>query len=53
MVEASTNHSDYEHMLAPVQLRCGNIVAGTGFTIHAVADFPLTGDFKVRWVWSD
>jgi hypothetical protein len=26
-------------------------VNGSGFTIAAVADFPLTGQFKCRWVW--
>jgi hypothetical protein len=28
------------------------IVAGTGFTITLLADFPLTGTVKVRFVWA-
>jgi len=51
MMDSTADHTDYEHMLVPTNLRCGNIIAGTGFTIHAVADFPLTGTFKVRWEW--
>lgn len=50
MRDETADHSDYEHMLVPMDLRCGD-VTGSGFTIHAVADFPLTGQFKVRWVW--
>lgn len=51
MLDETADHTDYEHMLVPTNLRCGNIVAGAGFDIHAVADFPLTGTFKVRWEW--
>lgn len=51
MLDSTADHTDYEHMLVPTNLRCGSIVAGTGFTIYAVADFPLTGTFKVRWEW--
>jgi hypothetical protein len=53
MMEASTDHTDYEHIIAPIQLRCSTPTTGVGFTIHATADFPLRGDFRVKWVWSD
>lgn len=50
MAEASTNHNAYEHMIVPLRLTCGNIVAGTGFDIVAVSDLRLTGIFKCRWM---
>lgn len=49
MAEASASHNAYEHMLVPLRLTCGNIVAGTGFDIVAVSDMRLTGIFKCRW----
>jgi hypothetical protein len=51
MRDSTADHSDYNHMLAPIILRCGDIVPGVSFTIHAVSDFPLRGEFQVRWVW--
>jgi hypothetical protein len=51
MSEATVDHNDYEHCIVPIRLTCGNIVAGTGFTIFAVTDWRLTGTFNVRWVW--
>lgn len=42
----------YEQMLAPIKLTCGEVVAGTGFTIHAVSDWTLSGTYAVRWVWA-
>lgn len=28
------------------------VIAATGFTITLLSPFPLTGQVKVRWVWS-
>ena len=43
---------EHEEAAALCPLVCGDIVAGTGFTIYA---HPLamlgTGTFNVRWVW--
>lgn len=53
MGEASANHSAYEHAITPLTVRCGDVVAGTGFTVYASShEMRLTGQFKVRWVWS-
>lgn len=50
--DSTATHTAYEHQLVPMTLRCGNIVAGTGFDIVAYSDFRLTGTFTVRWVWA-
>lgn len=51
--DSTADHSADEHLIVKrfLQLACGDIVAGTGFTIHALSDEPLTGQFTVRWVW--
>ena len=54
MVEASSNHSDYEAMIASVftSLICGNIVPGTGFDITMVSQVDIAGKWTVRWSWT-
>jgi len=54
MVESSADHNAEEHKIFSrmVGLTCGDIVAGTGFTIHAETELRLTGAVKVQWVWS-
>lgn len=52
MADTTSYHNAYEHMIVPITLRCGNIVEGTGFTIHASTELRLTGTFSVRWVWA-
>ena len=49
--EATDDHSVDEHCIAPIRLRIINVTAATGFTIQAVCDWQLTGQFNVRWVW--
>jgi hypothetical protein len=50
--EATGDHSADEHMVEPVRIYAGNIVAGTGFTIYAFIDdqqpvkTPTLGDFE-------
>lgn len=49
-----TNTAD-DHRFAAVSLRlvCDSIVAGTGFTIYAVATAgEATGTFNIKWVWN-
>jgi hypothetical protein len=51
--DSTADHTQYEHMIAPITLRCGGVVAGTGFTIYGWSEHRLTGTFDVRWVWAD
>jgi hypothetical protein len=51
MRESTSDNTADEHSIAPIRLTCGDIVAGTGFTIHAVSDWRLFGTFAVHWVW--
>lgn len=55
MAEASSDHVLGSQIAAAglITLTCGEIVAGTGFTIYAVSDQKLNGKFKVRWIWAD
>lgn len=50
----TADHTAFMHQIAPtvVALTCGNIVAGTGFTIYATSRVTLRGQLKVNWVWS-
>lgn len=50
--DTTAEHTAYEHLIAPINIRCGNIIAGTGFTIYASSNLRLTGTFSVRWVWA-
>lgn len=56
MGDTTTDHSADEHILAAsmMDLVCGDIVAGTGFTIHAWAREKqgLVGSWTVQWVWT-
>ena len=52
MGDASTTHNAYEHMIVPIEIRCTQPVAGSGFDIWASSDLRLTGKFNVRWVWT-
>ena len=52
MADTTADHNDTEHAFVPITVRCGTIVAGTGFTIYAFTDLRLTGTFSVRWVWA-
>lgn len=53
MGDSSADHTVYEHNMAPIQLRCGNIVVGASFDIVATSFFmALTGQWTVRWIWA-
>lgn len=50
---ADNGLDEHEQAGAIIRLTCGNIVAGTGFTIYATVLVGFaTGQFNVRWVWS-
>lgn len=51
MLDSTSTHNSYEHMIAPIKLTCGNIVNGVGFDIYAVTDWRLTGTFNITWEW--
>lgn len=55
MADTTTDHSADEHIMAiqAIDLICGDIVPGTGFTIYGIAREPagLVGQFTVHWVW--
>lgn len=57
MAVTTADHSADEHILATsmMDLTCGAIVAGTGFTIYALARETqgLVGSWTVNWVWAD
>ena len=42
------------HILAAALMNmvAGDIVAGTGFTIHLVCEARVSGKFTLQWVWS-
>lgn len=52
--DTTADHTAADHKYAPLflHLTCGDIVDGTGFTIHGRSLEKLTGAFSVRWVWS-
>lgn len=45
--------SDHRYVELFMSLTCGTPTAGTGFTIYARAIDKLTGQFALRYVWSD
>ena len=59
MGSTTADHSADEHIMSSsmMDLTCGSIIAGTGFTIYAqarddISKAGLTGQFTVQWVWS-
>jgi hypothetical protein len=55
MRESTADNSidEHEEAAALCPLVCGDIVAGTGFTIKAMAIAALgLGTFNVRWAWA-
>jgi hypothetical protein len=51
MGHSTASHNSYEHMIAPLTLRCGNIIENSSFDIWAFSEYRLTGTFMVHWVW--
>ncbi len=53
MASTTTDHSADEHANEDIQLICGNIVEGTGFTIYAKLRHGVAnGQYTVQWVWA-
>ena len=53
--DSTADHNAYEHLVIfarLVSLACGDLVAGTGFTIYAATELRITGQVSCRWVWS-
>jgi hypothetical protein len=50
--DSTSDHNTTEHQLLPANIRCGNIVVGTGFDVVVSTPFRLTGQFALRWVWA-
>lgn len=51
---STADHNEYEHTRifpSRIGLAAGDIVTGTGFTIHAETELRLTGDVAVYWEW--
>ena len=53
--DTSSNHtaSDHRYAAALLGLTCGTPTAATGFPIYARSTQKLTGQFSVRFVWTD
>ena len=50
---ASADHSADEHRVDPPRVVAGDIVAGTGFTIYALANTGRAyGLWTAAWVWN-
>ena len=45
--------SDHKYFLTLASLTCGTPTIGVGFTIYARSTQKLTGQWAVRFVWSD
>lgn len=53
MADTSDDHNADEHRIEEIDLLCGDVVAGQGFTIWATArNGSATGKYIVHWQWS-
>ena len=50
--DTTADHNEWVHLVLPLQLRCGDIVPGVGFTIYGYAGIQLRGLITVRWFWA-
>ena len=50
MAVDSADHNSMEHVIVPMEVRCGNIVAGGSFDIFGYSPLRLTGQWAVQWV---
>ena len=51
--DTTTDHTANDHKYLPsfADFTCGDVIAGTGFTIHGRAYEKLNGTFQLRWAW--
>jgi len=47
---ASVDHTDMEHVISQIDVKCGNVIAGTIFDIHAWSPMRLSGRYNVNWI---
>ena len=55
MGDSTATHNAYEHLHIFAQrigLACGDLIAGTGFTIYAATELRLTGNITCHYAWS-
>jgi hypothetical protein len=54
MASTTSDHTDANHIVAAslMTLTCGNIVPGASFTVYAICEQQLMGQFTIEWVWS-
>jgi hypothetical protein len=52
--DTTTDHNADDHKYAAllISVTAADLVAGTGFTIHARSTEEMEGTFKIRWVWN-
>ena len=51
-IRATAEHSVDEIIFDPIEVRAGNIVPGTGFTIYCnMLDGSAYGNYVIDWVW--
>lgn len=50
MAVESADHNAIEHLLVPMNVRVGNIIAGASFDIMGYSPMRLTGTWAVEWV---
>jgi hypothetical protein len=53
MYDTTADHTGNDHLYiaSVLQLVCGTVIPGTGFTIYGVSTEKLQGTYQVRWVW--
>jgi hypothetical protein len=53
--DTTANHTANDHRYVNILagFTCSTPTAGVGFTIYANSIHDLTGQFSVRWVWTD
>lgn len=54
MEDSTSDHDGNDHLFAAsaIQLTCGTVIPGTGFTIYAACEDQAQGTFVVRYVWN-
>ena len=53
--DTTSNHTAADHKYAPefFSVTAGTPIAATGFTIYGRSQHKMTGQWSIRWVWSD
>lgn len=53
--DTTSNHTSSDHKYVDILagFTCGAPTAGVGFTIYGRSVHDLTGQFSIRWVWTD